>query len=88
MVSTKYKTVEKKVKPAEGPLSADSEQKRKEVSRDPTLWMSVDIEHTFTDETPKNFGSVGVVSSYNKKKNDSVGCWNNMEKHLHSHQRR
>ena len=54
MVSTKYKTVEKKVKPAEGPLSVDSKQKRKEVSGDPTLRKSVDIGHTFTDETRKN----------------------------------
>ena len=37
LVSTKYKTVERKVKPATGPLPADSEQKRKEVSGDPTL---------------------------------------------------
>ena len=38
MVSTKYvKTVEKKVKPTAGPLPVDSEQKRKEVSGDPTL---------------------------------------------------
>jgi hypothetical protein len=51
MVSTKYKTVEKKVKPATGPLPADSEQKRKEVSGDPTLRKAVDIGHTFTDET-------------------------------------
>ena len=53
MVSTKYKTVEKKVKPAAGPLPADSEQKRKEVSRDPIPRTSVDIGHTFTDETRK-----------------------------------
>ena len=32
MVSTKYKTVEKKVKPAAGSLPVDSEQKRKEFS--------------------------------------------------------
>ena len=53
MVSTKYKTVEKKVKPAAGPLPADSEQKRKEVSGDPTLRKSMDIGHAFTDETRK-----------------------------------
>jgi hypothetical protein len=51
MVSTKYKTVEKKVKPVAGPLPADSEQKRKEVSRDPTLRKAVDIGHAFTDDT-------------------------------------
>ena len=53
MVSTKYKTVEKKVKPAAGPLPSDSEQKRKEVSGDPTLRKSVDIGHAFMDETRK-----------------------------------
>ena len=53
MVSTKYKTVEKKVKPVAGLLHTDSEQKRKEVSRDLTLRKSVDIEHAFTDETRK-----------------------------------
>ena len=53
MVSTKYKTVEKKVKPAAGPLPIDSEQKRKEVSGDLTLWKSVDIGHAFTNETRK-----------------------------------
>jgi hypothetical protein len=51
MVNTKYKTVEKKVKPAAGPLPADNEQKRKEVSGDPTLRKAVDIGHTFTDDT-------------------------------------
>ena len=59
MVSTKYKTVEKKVKPASGPLPADSEQKRKEVSGDPTLRKSVDIGHAFTDETRKKLLIVG-----------------------------
>ena len=45
MVSTKYKTVEKKVKPAAGPLPTDSEQKRREVSEDPTLRKTEDIGH-------------------------------------------
>ena len=48
MVCTKYKTVEKKVKPYTGPLPVNSEEKRKEVSGDPTLRKSVDMEHTFT----------------------------------------
>ena len=59
VTSTKYKTVGKKVKPAAGPLPADSEQKRKEVSRDPTLRKSVDIGHAFTDETQKKLQIVG-----------------------------
>ena len=37
MVCTKYKTVDKKVKPVVGPLPANSEHKRKEVLEDPTL---------------------------------------------------
>ena len=55
MVCTKYKTVEKKLKPYAGPLPANSEQNRKEVSGDSTLWKSMDIRHTFTDETRKKF---------------------------------
>ena len=51
VVCTKYKTVEKKVKPSTGPLPTNSEQKRKEVSGDPTLRNSVDIGHAFTNET-------------------------------------
>ena len=51
MASTKYNTVEKKVKPAARPLPADSEQKRKEVLGDQTLPKSVNIGHAFTDET-------------------------------------
>jgi hypothetical protein len=51
MVSTKYKTVKKKVKLVAGPLPADSEQKTKEVSGDPTLRKAVDIGHAFTDDT-------------------------------------
>ena len=50
MVSTKYKTVDKKVDPAAGPLPVDSEQKRKEVSKDLTLRNSLDIRNTFTNE--------------------------------------
>jgi hypothetical protein len=38
--------VEKKVKPVAGPLPADSEQKRKEVSGDPTLrCRETDVSH-------------------------------------------
>ena len=37
MVYMKYKTVQKKVKLVAGPLPANSEQKRREVSEDPTL---------------------------------------------------
>ena len=64
MVSMKYKTVEKKVKPAAGPLPADREQKRKEVSGDPTLRKSVDIGHAITDETRKKLriGGGGFLS--------------------------
>jgi hypothetical protein len=50
-VSTKYKTVDKKVKSATGPLPTNSEEQRKEVSADPALRRLVDIGHNFTDET-------------------------------------
>ena len=53
MICTKYKTVEKKVKPSAGPLPTNSEQKIKEVSEDPGLRKSMDIGHTFTNETQK-----------------------------------
>ena len=56
MLHTKYKTLEKKVKPSPVPLPTNSEQKRKEVSGDLTLQKSMDIRHTFTNETRKNFG--------------------------------
>ena len=51
MVSTKYKIEDKKVKPDTGPLPADSEKRKKEVSDDPTLRKSMDIRHTFRVET-------------------------------------
>ena len=50
MVCTKYKTVEKNVKPSAGLLPTNSEQKRKEVSKDLTLRNSLDIRNTFTNE--------------------------------------
>ena len=53
MVCTKYKTMEKKVKPSVGSLPANSEQKSKEFSRDPTLRNSVDIGHAFTNDSRK-----------------------------------
>ena len=53
MVNTKYKTIDKKVKPATGALPTNNERKRKEVSEDLSLRKSMDIEHTFTDESVK-----------------------------------
>ena len=55
MVCMKYKTVEKKVKPYASPLTANSEQKRKEVSGDLTLqkYMEILDTQTFTDESRK-----------------------------------
>ena len=49
-VCTKYKTVDKKVKPVVRPLPTNSKQKRKVVSEDPTLRKSVDIVYAFTSE--------------------------------------
>ena len=51
LVCTKYKTVDKKVKPAAGPLPVNSEERRKEVTADPMLRKAEDIGHTFTNET-------------------------------------
>jgi hypothetical protein len=48
MICTKYKTMDKKVKPAAGPHPVNSEERRKEVAGDPMLWKAVDIRHTFT----------------------------------------
>ena len=59
MINTKYKTVGKKVKPAAGPLPVDSEKTRKGVSEDPSLRKSVDIRHTFTEESVKKL-RIGV----------------------------
>ena len=53
MVYTKYKTMEKKVKPTTERVPANNEQKRKEFSKDLTFQKFVDIKHTFTNETWK-----------------------------------
>ena len=45
MVYTKYKNVDKKVKPATRPLRVNSDRKRKE---DPSLRKSLDIRYTIT----------------------------------------
>ena len=79
MVSTKYKTVEKKVKPAARPLPVDSEQKRKksrEIQYFGSPWIS-DMPSRMRHG--RNFGLVEVVSSHKMKKNNSMRCWNNME---------
>ena len=55
------------MKPAAGPLPADSEQKRKEVSGDPTLRKSVDIGLAFTDETQKKLLIGGGGFSWNEE---------------------
>ena len=50
-VNTKYKTVDKKVKPVAAPLPEDSWQRIKEVARDPCLRDPKGVGHVFTDET-------------------------------------
>ena len=59
MVNTKYKTVEKTVKPATRPQPTNSKRKRKEVSEDPSLHNSVDIGHTFMEESGRKL-RIGV----------------------------
>jgi hypothetical protein len=74
MVSTKYKTVEKKVKPAAGPLPADSEQKGKkfrEIRHSGRPWIS-GIPSGM--RLAVNFGLEEADSSCRKKKNDSGRC--------------
>jgi hypothetical protein len=51
VVCTKYKIVDRKMKPAARPLLVNSEEKRKEVIGDPMLRKVIDIGHTFTKET-------------------------------------
>ena len=85
MVCTKYKSVEKKMKLSAVPLPANSEQKRKEVSGDPTLRKSLDIGHAFMNETRKKLriGGDGFLLQ-----NEEERFRNNMAKHSHSHQKR
>jgi hypothetical protein len=63
VVCMKYKTVDRKVKPAAGPLPVNSEEKRKEVTGYPMLRKVVDIGHTFTTETRAKLqiGTGGVL---------------------------
>jgi hypothetical protein len=49
-VNTKYKTVNKKIKPVVIPLTEDSWQKIKEVAEDPSLRDPKKIGHVFTEE--------------------------------------
>ena len=52
-INTKYKTVERKVRPAATPLPEDSEKIMKEVSTEPILRDPKRIGHKFTEETIK-----------------------------------
>ena len=54
-VNTKYKSVDKKVKPIAIPLLDDSWQRMKEVTKDPSLRDPKGIGHTFTDESRGKF---------------------------------
>jgi hypothetical protein len=50
-VSTKYKTVDKKIKPIAIPLPEDSWKRMKEVAKDSSLRDPKKIGHIFTKET-------------------------------------
>jgi hypothetical protein len=50
-VNTKYKTVDRKVRPVTAPLPEGSELRSKGVASDPSLRNPAGIGHTFTDET-------------------------------------
>ena len=49
-INTKYKTVDRKIKPVAVPLPKDSWQTMKEVGNDPSLRDPKEIGHVFTDE--------------------------------------
>ena len=51
IVNTKYKTIDKKVKPVAMNLPMDSTEKKKNVAFEPTLRDSKDIGHKFTNAT-------------------------------------
>jgi hypothetical protein len=74
VVCTKYKTVDRKVKPTAGPLLVNSEERRKEVTWDPMLRKATDISHTFTKETRANSRSAREDFYYLKKKESYVEC--------------
>jgi hypothetical protein len=50
-VNTKYKTVDRKVRPVTAPLPEGSELRRKAVATDPSLRNPAGIGHRFTDKT-------------------------------------
>jgi hypothetical protein len=50
-INTKYKTVDKKIKPAAIPLPEDSWERMKEVAKDPSLRDPKKIGHIFMRET-------------------------------------
>ena len=50
-VDTKYKTVDRKVRPVAAPLPEGSESRKKGVASDPSLRDPASIGHTFTDIT-------------------------------------
>ena len=78
MVCTKYKNMEKKVKPGVGPLPLNIEQKRKEDLEDPTLRRSIYIGDTFMDKTQKKFriGGSGFILPEEEKR-----FWEIFEQH-------
>jgi hypothetical protein len=74
MVSTKYKTVEKKVKPAAGPLPPTANKrgtKFQEIRHSGRPWISGIPSRMIL---ARNFGSEEADSSCRKKKNDSGRC--------------
>ena len=85
-INTKYKTVDKKIKPVAVPLPEDSWQKMKEVANNPSLRDPKTIGHVFTKETkgklrvgredfllPKEeqmFRDMGRLSHFSHEKSD------------------
>jgi hypothetical protein len=68
-VNTKYKTVDKKVRPAAIPLPTDARDVLKDASKEPSLRDRRKIGHTFTEETLKQLriGDDGLLTMVEKE---------------------
>ena len=84
-VCTKYKTVDRKVKPVAAPLPEGSESRIRGVASDPSLRDPACMGHTFTDGSSK---SVGAGSYCRRRKTGFGECSEGTGKPSHSHRKR
>ena len=87
-VDTKYKTMDRKVKPVAAPLPEGSWERIKGVATDPSLRDPAGIAHSFTDKTLRELKIDGVASYCQWKRIGSEGFSKGMERPSHSHQER